>query len=274
MGTYQNEFELIDTPEKAYFLGFMYGDGCITKYKVKDKKINYQTKISIHIKDRDLIKKLNKLFPFLNINEFDYTKYNNKTGKQISLRSGSIKLFNDLQLNGLFVRKSYENKENLKIPKIGDDQLSHFIRGFFDADGSVYKLKSRENLLNVSITSNSKNLINEINSHLNKINIFSSRILEVKPVGRSKQTYYNLSINRKDEILKFKKYIYHNSQIHLERKKKIFDDHKTINKVLDRNINCPNCNSKETKKNGMRGNQQRFHCNKCKKNFVFKLKFE
>lgn len=274
MKAYQNELETIDTPEKAYFLGFMYGDGCITKYVVKNNKINYQTRISIHFKDKNLIKKLNILFPFLNINIFDYSKYNNKAGKQISLRSGSIKLFKDLELNGLFVRKSYENKEKLKIPKIDENLLSHFIRGFFDADGSVYKLKSRQNSLNVSITSNSKNLIYEINTHLRGINIYSSRILEVKPTGRSKQIYYNLSINRKDEISKFKNYIYQNSNIHLERKKIMFDEHKDINKVLDRNINCPNCKSRKNKKNGIRNNQQRFHCNDCNKNFFIKSRFE
>jgi intein-encoded DNA endonuclease-like protein len=41
--------------------------------------------------------------------------------------------------NGVYFRKSTENKELLEFPNIEEHLKSHFIRGYFDGDGSVYK---------------------------------------------------------------------------------------------------------------------------------------
>lgn len=133
---YNREFKIIDTEEKAYFLGLMYADGSISKITRKNSNyIKYQVQISLI--DENLIKDLHKLFSFFNIQEFDFGKYKSNWSKQFALRKANKLLFDDLLNQGILQRKSKENKKNLKFPKIPQKFVSHFIRGYFDGDGSI-----------------------------------------------------------------------------------------------------------------------------------------
>ncbi|KKL82558.1 hypothetical protein LCGC14_1983540 [marine sediment metagenome] len=134
---YNNELKVINTQEKAYLLGFLYGDGTITTYVEKTGRIRYLTKLSISIVDKDIIIQFKEHFPFFNIGEFDYSKYSKNSEKQISIAKSSKQLYQDLILNGLYPRKSYENANKLRIPDIERTLIPHFIRGFFDADGCI-----------------------------------------------------------------------------------------------------------------------------------------
>lgn len=264
---YNNEFNIIDTSNKAYLLGFLYGDGNITTYFENNKK-RYQTRLSISIVDKDIIFLINKEFPFFHISDFNYSKYNKNQKKQISIINRSKKLYDDLLKWGLLPRKSYENKEYLSIPPIPNEFLSDFIRGYFDADGSVFKLKYRVNLINVEITSNSYNFINELNDILIKNNIFSWKIRTKKPMKKGENEYYVILIIKQHEIIKFKNFIYNNNSFYLKRKYDLLYNHQIINKVNDRKINCPICNSFKTIKNGKRKHKIRMKCNNCNKNFT------
>lgn len=52
--TNYNFFEKIDTEEKAYIVGFLAADGCITS---DDAKSSYQIKIVVQRRDRDILEK-------------------------------------------------------------------------------------------------------------------------------------------------------------------------------------------------------------------------
>ena len=56
---YQREFEFIDTEEKAYFLGLLYADGCISNCnKEGEEKVNnFVIKISLHEHDLEILQK-------------------------------------------------------------------------------------------------------------------------------------------------------------------------------------------------------------------------
>ena len=91
---YNNEFENIDNEQKAYFLGFMYADGCISN--IKRKQSNYvKPQVQISLADEQIIMELHKCFPFFNLQTFDFGKYNNKHSKQFALRKANKKLFTD-----------------------------------------------------------------------------------------------------------------------------------------------------------------------------------
>ncbi len=44
----ENYFETIDSEDKAYFLGFIFADGCVTN---DSKKYRYQLTLKLHSKD-------------------------------------------------------------------------------------------------------------------------------------------------------------------------------------------------------------------------------
>ena len=263
---YNNELRVINTQEKAYLLGFLYGDGTITTYKEKTGRIRFITKISINKTDVKLINCLYKEFPFLNEGEFDYSVYNENFGKQSSLTKSSKKLYDDLILNGLYPRKSYENKDKLKLPNIDNKLMSHFIRGFFDADGSVYTQKSRPNLIRIEFASVSYKFLNEINCYLKNIGINSWRITPKK----GKQICYQLSYNKTIDVQGLINFMYNNANIKMERKTIKCLNYKPVDKVLDRNMTCKFCGSHFINKNGNRGKCTRYECKDCGKGFSIK----
>lgn len=128
-----NFFEIIDTEEKAYILGFLYADGYIVKVGN-----SYKIKISLSKKDKVFLEKISR-----ELCDYPVKDYITKT--KIA-RSGTIensevtfrseKMFNDLYKKGLTNRKSLILKfpTNDQVPEF---LLCHFIRGYFDGDGSV-----------------------------------------------------------------------------------------------------------------------------------------
>jgi intein/homing endonuclease len=266
---YNNELRIIDTQEKAYLLGFLYGDGTISTY-MSDNKRRYETKISIQIDDELLINNLHKIFPFFYIGTYDFSKHNANSKKQISIANSSKKLYDDLILNGLYPRKSYENACNLKIPNIDPKLISHFIRGFFDADGSIYTLKKRQNLRKIEFCSVSKEFINELDIYLRNLNINSWSVREKKPKGNSRQILYILTFTKTAEVLKLIDFMYNDVNISLKRKTDKCLNYKPINlieNIKNRNIICPHCGSNIVIKNGTRGKSIRYKCKSCGQGF-------
>lgn len=122
-------FSTIDTEEKAYWLGFMYADGYVTGTKIVGCKLS--TKDEEH-----LIKLRNTLSPTKPL-YYDETSqgFGNNT-KSVALILTNRNIFKDLVSKGCIQNKSklltFPN-ENI-VPK---ELIHHFIRGYFDGDGSV-----------------------------------------------------------------------------------------------------------------------------------------
>jgi hypothetical protein len=124
----QYYFEIINTPEKAYWLGFLYADGFVTKdgkfglsLKSCDEYIIYQLKNDL--KSDSPIKKY-------------ITTGGYKIGIEYSkLLITDYKMRDDLIKHGVFL-----NKTNIvNKPNINNNLIRHFIRGYFDGDGSIYR---------------------------------------------------------------------------------------------------------------------------------------
>lgn len=126
-------FSNIDSKEKAYWLGFLYADGCVH---------SNSNEISITLKDRDHLEKFRKAI-----------KSNNKIGESIDKRFSSMpKIYHfsikDKQLKSDLIKWGCAPNKSLtltKIPNIPRDFVSHFIRGYFDGDGSLHWLNGTKN---------------------------------------------------------------------------------------------------------------------------------
>jgi hypothetical protein len=121
-------FKNIDTHDKAYWLGFIYADGCVCVYPNKSKK---SLSIGLSKKDRHHLQK------FLNcVGSEKRPIYDYKDGSSIIINN--IELVDDLIKLGVTPRKSL----NLTFPK--EDQvpskfINSFLLGYFDGDGCIQK---------------------------------------------------------------------------------------------------------------------------------------
>lgn len=124
-------FSKIDTSKKAYILGLWFADGAI----FKEGKNYWRFDLAQHKKDEQLLESIKK--------EMEYTGPLTRNGdSNLRLKIASNKLCKDLMALGGTQRKSVVASFPTSIPK---HLVSHFVRGYFDGDGTtgIYKVKSR-----------------------------------------------------------------------------------------------------------------------------------
>lgn len=127
----ENFFKEIDTEEKAYWLGFIYADGYITL-----RKNGNLFGLTLSITDKNHLKKIkNSLNADVPIHVYSPSRKstNYSANKYARIQFFGEKICNDLIRQGVFAHKTAILEPPKNIPK---DLISHFIRGYFDGDGS------------------------------------------------------------------------------------------------------------------------------------------
>ena len=183
-------FNKIDTEEKAYWLGFLYADGCVHSN-------NYE--ISVNITDKEHIEKFKAAIKAFNhnITEIQDKRFQNaKTLYQFSIKDKQ--LHQDLIKWGCIPQKSLLIN---KIPNIPRDYVSHFLRGYFDGDGSLHYLRGTNNY-RISFVG-TKDFLNDIQKELQTNVSLQSNI-----AGKA----YVLQIAGRRQIERILKYLYNNSK--------------------------------------------------------------
>lgn len=122
-------FDVIDTEEKAYWLGFMYADGCV----VDGKGYPCCATIGLQYKDWQHVV---KFVDFIG-GEKEMIKFN-KSKNRVDVKINNRHMSEALVRLGCIPRKSLILKfpNEKQVPK---HLLRHFIRGYFDGDGTLYK---------------------------------------------------------------------------------------------------------------------------------------
>ena len=183
-------FNRIDTEEKAYWLGFLYTDGCVHSN-------NYE--ISVNITDREHVEKFKTAIKAFNhsITEVQDKRFQNaKTLYQFSIKDKQ--LHQDLIKWGCIPQKSLLIN---KIPNIPRDYVSHFLRGYFDGDGSLHYLQSTNNY-RISFIG-TKDFLNDIQKELQTNVSLQSNI-----AGKA----YVLQIAGRRQVERILNYLYNNSK--------------------------------------------------------------
>lgn len=202
----ENFFKNIDTEEKAYWLGFLYADGCV--YKKHDKSGHEKGgSIELCLQERDkyhiqnFLDDIESTAPISNrivkLNEKEY--YANRACVS------SIKMVNDLIYHGCFENKSLTLQPPTTIPK---ELISHFIRGYFDGDGCVCFYPHNYSY-SYSILG-TKEILEFIAKETN--------IPSYKIVSFDHKKCFELKTFSKKSVEVFHNYIYKNKTIFLERK--------------------------------------------------------
>ena len=131
----QNFLSELNSPEKAYFLGLLYSDGCI--HKNKDWE-SYNIMFGQSEINKDIVYKINNLL------DSNYPITTTLKGSKLFYRIDlkSKQMFEDLQRLGVEPNKSL----TCTFPDINEELLPHFIRGLFDGDGCVWNGMVNEKL--------------------------------------------------------------------------------------------------------------------------------
>lgn len=112
-------FKSIDSEEKAYWLGYLWADGCTSKYSII---------MELQISDKDHLELFLK-----EIYGEHHPVLKEKDGCVIANIS-SMEMVDDLKSLG------YEIKDKrINLPIINNDLYRHFIRGYYDGDGDFHK---------------------------------------------------------------------------------------------------------------------------------------
>lgn len=208
----QNFFEKIDTQEKAYILGFISADGCVHKtsliINISNNDIEILEKIKENIGSTHPIKISAERKSILNGKII-------KSGKMAALRIVNKKISIDLFNLGIVPKKSL----TLKFPtndQVPNNLIRHFIRGYFDGDGSVFKSK-KCNCLRIRFCGTYDFLLS-IKGFLENNLIKSNKITK-------NHNIFEFGIGGKKNINKFYNFLYKDSTIFLQRKKNIFKNY-------------------------------------------------
>ena len=159
-------FEIIDSPDKAYWLGFLYADGYVNKKK-------HQLRINLQKKDEEHLQKFLKALGATNTSvKYTTKKMDGKIYEGAYIAFGDKKMVDDLINKGCIQSKSLV----IKFPTediVPEHLLSHFIRGVYDGDGTItYQTHSITKLKYFSMgILGTEDLLQGIQKFLGKINL-------------------------------------------------------------------------------------------------------
>ena len=214
-------FKNISTELQAYLLGFYTADGSIDEKRktfrihlsIKDSELVYLYK--------DIISPDARLFSVA-----DNYKTTGRDGKEITghgsigVDISSAILVNDLVELGIGYKKTYSN---LTIPNIPENLIRHFVRGFFDGDGSIStylaceKGKKDRVRCGIQIDSKTKTLLENIQL------FFKNNNIKFNLIYLKRDDMYRISTSSREEIKKLYLLFYKDSYFYLSRKFNKFD---------------------------------------------------
>ena len=118
-------FQVIDEPNKAYWLGLLFTDGSVDEYRIK------RTRLSLQRQDEDILLKFKD---DLGIMSNPYLDKREKGCLQVEFSSSQI--FDDLAKYGIVPRKTYETI-HVPLSEIPLEFHRDFLRGMLDGDGCI-----------------------------------------------------------------------------------------------------------------------------------------
>lgn len=204
-----NYFKTIDTEEKAYWLGFVYGDGYISNPKSNTIRFG----LSIGIIDLEHMRKFKKA-----INSTHPIKtYSVTQGYKIGTEYCRIIIIDEKFIQNLESHGVVEHKSNIMEPPIGvpDNYIRHFIRGFMDANGSITIANTPVPTFGIGFTS-TDTMLDWIQDNLFK----NGAINRKYPLTKRKKNHIvsAFSFGGNYQVKQYLDYIYEDATVWLDRK--------------------------------------------------------
>ncbi len=214
----ENYFDVIDTEEKAYWLGFIYADGFVTSPHNFGIALSKNDKLHLE----KLLESLKSNYP---IHEY-ISKSNYGQSEYVRLLINNNNIYRQLIKKGVKLNKSLI----LDFPDnsiLSSKLYRHFIRGYFDGDGSLVLSKHSINFKicgTKEFLSKLIDIFNEVSEYNLKHNLFKRK--------KDEKNNFYISYGGALKIFTILSYLYENSVIYLDRKMKKYEQLKeyiTIN---------------------------------------------
>lgn len=188
-------FKIIDTQNKAYFLGLLQADGSVTsRFRGNYEEIRLQ--LSLQVKDIELLYKF--------CEEIGLSKERVKIYKSARQNeSDSAKMYIAMKE---FTKEIVNIKDASILSKIPDNLMRHFIRGIFDGDGCIYGRGTKYYSVNfAALDWVSEFLISELP--------YLKSYPDKRTPGLS-----TVTTNKQSDLVNIYNYLYTDSEIYLTRK--------------------------------------------------------
>lgn len=214
----EDYFHIIDTEEKAYFLGFLMADGCVKHRQCSQPSIE----LTLNRKDLEILERFHAALGTTN------KIYSTSTREDMWVRVHSQQMADDLKVYGVVPRKTgYERFPQDKIPQI---LHRHFIRGFFDGDGWVTLTTSHgkpNRRIAIGFCGN-KDMLNDIKmyfvNHLPNITNVSVYVYNNSSVKiHGYDGFANLTFSKAANVRDIRDFMYKDATIYLKRKYDVFE---------------------------------------------------
>lgn len=213
----ENYFENLDSKDKAYFLGFIYADGFITK------RSQSQDVLGLTLAEIEPIDKFKKYIQTEKPVGY-YKKTNSYSDKSYEYKLAllSDKLVSDIEKLGVIERKTLV----LTFPDISEELIPHFIRGYFDGDGSVFYHKdSRKEYDNTYLGIDICGTKEFLEGLISKLPFLTPEDHVLYKEKRRNTNCWNIKMASNIRSLQLYHFMYkHCDDLYLSRKRKKFED--------------------------------------------------
>jgi hypothetical protein len=210
-------FDVIDSEEKAYLLGFLVADGCC---RLEKRGNSYAKRIAFNntIDDREAIEALHKNICPTSSLLIKYYTFQRRKKPQYTLQWTSEYMY-DMLSTKYNIRSHKTLDKEFLIPEdsIPDELWRHFIRGFFDGDGHI-----GHNTFELVFTA--KPFMNQI------VKWFSNFRYRIYHIQGKTIDYWKFVVPIDDSLKKvIKDFLYKDATIYLHRKYDAFNTEITYN---------------------------------------------
>ena len=206
----QNYFSVIDSPEKAYWLGFLYADGYVTA--------RHQVGLALSIIDIEHVKKFKEAISATHkIHVYESSGYGTTPYAKIII--SCPKMVDDLERLGCVQNKTLI----LKFPtssQVPPKFIRDFIRGYLDGDGSITK-SGKYHPVRLSFCGTKEFLIGLMECLNGMISPDSFHVVLDKRHKDDKNTY-QIAINGTRRVQKILHELYDDASVYLDRKYKLY----------------------------------------------------
>lgn len=192
-------FESIDTQEKAYFLGLMASDGCVTE--------GNRVIISLQERDSYILDLMKQRLEYEGVIYFIKARTENHQNIR-RLQFRNKKISEDLNKLGIFPRKSLK----LQFPNLPEQFHNDFIRGYFDGDGCM---RISKGVLNYKFVGTYEFLKVLQDILIKNCNVKETKLYQAK---KNKNTW-ELSYGGDRQCIRIYGFMYKNATVFLERKR-------------------------------------------------------